>query len=486
MEVSSATDMSNALAAHPSLHPGHGHGGDSSFAPASDTGSSGQSQIHPQLQSPAMASSQPHSQDLFVASSPAPGHQAAAFPPLAPPPPATHTNNNTGPSPLEMLSDAAAAPARHTDRDTRSSSAELSGEIGTGIHDPLRVIFSRRYETFPAAHAAAEETARQNGFALSIRSKRPTAENFNRAVLACSQGGKYRASHTAAPDKRRQTSTLKTGCPYKVAIKRSKLGLWHVEAVQGASRDKHNHGSLSTSAFSRYRHRLVESMKDDVIKMTRQGLKASTIRDVLIEGRPDYASITIHDVRNAMKRYERGDEQPTQQHEQQQQQQPQEWKAEPDELEGQAPGEHGAQELQEQHPGQHQMDGMDAMQAAVPPASHVSLAAHMVPQLSPHDHLQQMDQIGQMEHIDADESSLHAAAAAAAAAHYVPHQQQQHHMHHHPGHHHDGVAAPHDEMQQHYHHAPTGDDGGQGPHDIPLGIPIDPAVTQERAEEANM
>ncbi|KJZ70655.1 hypothetical protein HIM_09975 [Hirsutella minnesotensis 3608] len=107
----------------------------------------------------------------------------------------------------------------------------------------MDAIFSRQFESREAAKAACSAVAKQEGFALAIRNKKPPgSDNPTYLLLRCSKGGAYRdqRNETVHESKRRNnTHSLKSECPFQINIKLKHEGPWAV--APSRSSGPHNH-----------------------------------------------------------------------------------------------------------------------------------------------------------------------------------------------------------------------------------------------------
>lgn len=135
-----------------------------------------------------------------------------------------------------------------------------------------------------AAKAALQEHAQENCYAISVDSSNP-----RRVFYICTKGGKYNSKGkypTVHPSRqRRNTSTIKTECPYK-AVARNQEGFgWKLEVID----NNHNHGSVaSLSALPQHR---VSAMSDQerakVKEMRSQGSTPNQILHSLLCSNPN-------------------------------------------------------------------------------------------------------------------------------------------------------------------------------------------------------
>jgi hypothetical protein len=105
------------------------------------------------------------------------------------------------------------------------------------------------YADLPAAKAALQEHAKANGFAVSVDSS-----NAQRAFYICTKGGKYNAKGKVSTNhpsrQRRNTSTIKTDCPYRVVAWKQLDGSFKTEVLD----HNHNHGPVAAlSALPQHR-----------------------------------------------------------------------------------------------------------------------------------------------------------------------------------------------------------------------------------------
>jgi hypothetical protein len=105
------------------------------------------------------------------------------------------------------------------------------------------------YADLPAAKAALQEHAKANRFAVSVDSS-----NAQRAFYICTKGGKYNTKGKVSTNhlsrQRRNTSTIKTDCLYRVVARKQLDGSFKTEVLDY----NHNHGPVAAlSALLQYR-----------------------------------------------------------------------------------------------------------------------------------------------------------------------------------------------------------------------------------------
>ncbi|SPO03317.1 uncharacterized protein DNG_05999 [Cephalotrichum gorgonifer] len=163
----------------------------------------------------------------------------------------------------------------------------------------------RVYPDLDAAHAALEGEAKARGYALCIHSKRPNPTEPRRVIYACSKAGKHRDSRreaeTDAPAvKRRKTTSTKTDCQYKIALKRHWSGRWFVEPVNASQGGVHNHPMMGIGAYPRYRMEILLRRKADILHAIGKGAKPMEILKDLRHDDPEFEHVTRSDVMNML------------------------------------------------------------------------------------------------------------------------------------------------------------------------------------------
>ncbi|KJZ78768.1 hypothetical protein HIM_02159 [Hirsutella minnesotensis 3608] len=172
----------------------------------------------------------------------------------------------------------------------------------------MDAIFSRQFESREAAKAACSAVAKQEGFALAIRNKKPPgSDNPTYLLLRCSKGGAYRdqRNETVHESKRRNnTHSLKSECPFQINIKLKHEGPWAV--APSRSSGPHNHPFTPAATHSKYLAELIAAHRDQIIHFYNCGLRpfliASHLRG-LSQDDPDLAGISSQHIRNALALY---------------------------------------------------------------------------------------------------------------------------------------------------------------------------------------
>jgi hypothetical protein len=130
------------------------------------------------------------------------------------------------------------------------------------------------YPDQAAAKAALQAHGRAHGYSISIESSRP-----QRTVYNCSKKGKYRDKgknpKTHESKRQKNTSTMKTECPWQVVAKNDISGGCKIEVVE----NNHNH-ELVTALTALPQHRIASmasSEKDRVKEMQSLGYPPSQI-----------------------------------------------------------------------------------------------------------------------------------------------------------------------------------------------------------------
>ena len=177
----------------------------------------------------------------------------------------------------------------------------------------MESLFKEKFTSLDAAHSACDQVARNAGFALAIRNKKPNAKDPRYVLLRCSQGRKPLTTHDDDEvrdedrDKKRCRSTTQMkDCPFRVILKLDELsGCWVVSCTPESS--SHNHKSAPPMAHRKYRGEVVAKYKNEIVERYNNGTRPLFIATQLREkaNDPDLASITNVQVHNALCRHRR-------------------------------------------------------------------------------------------------------------------------------------------------------------------------------------
>lgn len=137
----------------------------------------------------------------------------------------------------------------------------------------FKYLEDRQFPSFEAARDAIDEVAKQVGFSLVIKDKKPNAANPRRVTLRCAKGRPRtsQANEAIHESKRRKTSTQMTACPFQLAVRLGLKGTWKLEVVETPK--EHNHDLLPPEAFSRYRAQAIKERKEKIISMWNNSIR---------------------------------------------------------------------------------------------------------------------------------------------------------------------------------------------------------------------
>jgi hypothetical protein len=116
--------------------------------------------------------------------------------------------------------------------------------------------------------------ARANGYTLAKETTTAT-----RQVYKCSKGGRYKSKgrdrNIESAKRRKNSGSIKTGCPFRIVAHRTSGGQWQVQVHNG----DHNHGAASaiTASTKHRRIALAPEAQSDICIMIAMGTKASLI-----------------------------------------------------------------------------------------------------------------------------------------------------------------------------------------------------------------
>ncbi|XP_044718760.1 MULE transposase domain-containing protein [Hirsutella rhossiliensis] len=160
----------------------------------------------------------------------------------------------------------------------------------------MEAVYALQFESHEDAIAACHAAARAEGFALAVRTKKPSAANPQWILLRCSKGRHWQdqgdeGAHESK--RRRKTSTQKTNCEFRVIVRK-------------ANGEAHNHEFTPAITHSRYRAEVIQRHHEHITHLYNCGLRpfliASHLRGLSHED-PDLAGITGQHVRNAIASY---------------------------------------------------------------------------------------------------------------------------------------------------------------------------------------
>jgi hypothetical protein len=175
-------------------------------------------------------------------------------------------------------------------------------------------LMSSIYNTFNEADSALQSHAFANGYSLRSQMHYPDTENPTRVTYQCSKGrrpGQRASNHgDTHSSKKRQTSSQRTNCRYRVNLK-LRGSVWVCEAIAsrglGPSRhSSHNHPWIQPAAFAPWRIALLSTRKDEAIAAWNSGSQPSQIAATLrATGPPQMADIMPKDISNLLANYRR-------------------------------------------------------------------------------------------------------------------------------------------------------------------------------------
>ncbi|KAM4061452.1 MULE transposase [Hirsutella rhossiliensis] len=179
----------------------------------------------------------------------------------------------------------------------------------------MEAVYALQFESHEDAIAACHAAARAEGFALAVRTKKPSAANPQWILLRCSKGRHWQdqgdeGAHESK--RRRKTSTQKTNCEFRVIVRKANgsasksthPGGWVV--APSSLGEAHNHEFTPAITHSRYRAEVIQRHHEHITHLYNCGLRpfliASHLRGLSHED-PDLAGITGQHVRNAIASY---------------------------------------------------------------------------------------------------------------------------------------------------------------------------------------
>ncbi|KAL6885687.1 hypothetical protein GGI43DRAFT_426617 [Trichoderma evansii] len=163
----------------------------------------------------------------------------------------------------------------------------------------MESLFGRHFESVEEAKVVIDETALPLGFSLVKQRVRPNSIEFR-----CSKGRKYssEANLTIPAARRRNTSSQKTGCPFRLVVARQNtLSSWIIRRTRNDSANEYNHEFLASGAHSIYRNRTILKRKENIINLYNAGVPLIQILlKIQLEGDDDVKCITCHDIYNTI------------------------------------------------------------------------------------------------------------------------------------------------------------------------------------------
>jgi hypothetical protein len=174
-------------------------------------------------------------------------------------------------------------------------------QSATLIEDlPIHPLIGQTFPTIEKAKEALDEVTFQGGYSLALEVRRKT-----RIAYICGKGRKPRSQYrSGAVSKRRESSTQKTDCPFKIGISLGEDG-WKVYHIAGnPASHTHNHGPVEGQSLPFFRRRVVESLKDDILKRWKEGQSQSHILRTIRKGPPARPYIQRHDISNFIKAHQ--------------------------------------------------------------------------------------------------------------------------------------------------------------------------------------
>ena len=150
-----------------------------------------------------------------------------------------------------------------------------------------------------AIFAALQPHAREYGFSIKVRSRKPGAITWT-----CTKEGKY-DPRGKRPDvheskRRKETGTKKTGCQYRVLVKKPPESLiWGASIVN----DRHNHPPSTTPSVHPI-HRigsLTEEHREKIIYAARKGNPPRIIHTMMKSDYPDLI-LKVKDIYNVVQK----------------------------------------------------------------------------------------------------------------------------------------------------------------------------------------
>ncbi|KJZ69803.1 hypothetical protein HIM_10802 [Hirsutella minnesotensis 3608] len=179
----------------------------------------------------------------------------------------------------------------------------------------MEAVYALQFESHQDAIAACHAAARAEGFALAVRTKKPSAANPRWILLRCSKGRHWQdqgdeGAHESK--RRRKTSTQKTNCEFRIIVRKATSsasksthpGGWVV--APSSLGEAHNHEFTPAITHSRYRAEVIQRHHGHITHLYNCGLRpfliASHLRGLSHED-PDLAGITGQHVRNAIASY---------------------------------------------------------------------------------------------------------------------------------------------------------------------------------------
>ena len=173
----------------------------------------------------------------------------------------------------------------------------------------MESLFQETFTSLNAAQHACDQVARNEGFALAIRNKKPNALKPRYVLLRCSQGRKPPTTHEDdesynknRDEKRRRTTTQMKDCPFRVTLKFDQVSsCWTVSCTPESS--SHNHEFAPPMAHRKYRIEVVAKYKNEIVTRYNNGTRPMFIAAQLreqAEKDPDLSSITNKQVHNAL------------------------------------------------------------------------------------------------------------------------------------------------------------------------------------------
>jgi hypothetical protein len=198
---------------------------------------------------------------------------------------------------------------------TMASPSDVLSTTGSASEPSLAspstaALINKVFPDLKSADNALQAAARLDGFAVSISKYWPNQTDANRAVYRCVKGRKFKKADLVKQtpvEKRRNTTSIKTDCPWQISVKKELIDgfhtQWRIKAIVGTqNRAEHNHAALDASAYARYRKKIIEPIQGDVIRMGKVGIRPAQIVAYLHldEKCPQYKEITQQDVRNLL------------------------------------------------------------------------------------------------------------------------------------------------------------------------------------------
>ena len=137
-------------------------------------------------------------------------------------------------------------------------------------------LLGQSFESIEASRRALDDLGFEVGFCMRVRDYRPSQRDATYVVYEC-------------------TKSRQVGCRYQIALKLGSEG-WMFSPVNSPSRDCHNHAFLDVTNTSKYRQRLLENKREDIVAMWKSGNNSSMIVDTLRAESAEFSCINPQDI----------------------------------------------------------------------------------------------------------------------------------------------------------------------------------------------